>query len=785
MSDVECTAWPSHRQGSRSDIQEVAQRALGQAREIVEHWLPDGHLEGAEWVALNPRRDDQTEGSFKVNLSKGCWSDFALPDARGGDLVALVAYLDQSNQGEAARRLDAWLGRRAANDPPAPRTSQREAPPLQPIPDAALRVRPAAHPSLGAPSAAWTYRDAAGRPLFLFCRFGKPDGGKRFAPLTWDGRAWRWEGPPAPRPLYHLDQMATQPDAPILVCEGEKSADAAAKLLPDCVTTTSLNGAQSPKHADWSPLAGRLVRIWPDADEPGARYAQEVATLAGTAGARAVEILDLSSIRDDLPKGWDAADAAEEWALLGAAPSLRWVAVQAPAAAQEPTTDPDRRRYIGPPKPTPSMFYGPLGEWSAAATANSEANRAAVFITLAAYVGAALGRERFTWIDNSRHHPRIFTLHVGRTARGRKGTAAAPTLRLHETVKQMDIAQRELGDGEVGLPAYAPGIHTGGLSTREGICYKLRDPTATDAGQPDKRLWVLESEFSNTLNQNHREGNNLSSGLRECYDGTDLGPLARTNTTHASNPHVVLCGHVTPSELLMTLDDVSIANGFLNRFIIFWGERSRRVAFPSRIPDDLLVQWAGVVCKAIDHARMHPGEVEMTPEAKETYQETYLNEWDDYSGGPVVVSLMERAAANAIRLALILACLDRRDEIGREHLECGIAWTRYWRSSVTYIWRDRENLAEVDERASKRHQNAMTIADLVRSHGEVSRTALLRAGFKGHIKSQEIDEALEYGETQTPPWFVVEEVVTKTTPSRTYRKTMVRLPDTGPDKAPV
>lgn len=36
-------------------------------------------------------------------------------------------------------------------------------------------------------------------------------------------------------------------------------------------------GSQAAAKAAWTPLAGRKILIWPDADEPGAKYAGEVA----------------------------------------------------------------------------------------------------------------------------------------------------------------------------------------------------------------------------------------------------------------------------------------------------------------------------------------------------------------------------------------------------------------------------------------------------------------------------------------------------------------------------
>ena len=89
----------------------------------------------------------------------------------------------------------------------------------------------------GRPTGRWTYRDKAGAALFAVLRFDKPDGDKEFRPLTlWretQGLRWRWKSVPTPRPLYNLHKLAARPDAPVVICEGEKSADAAAADFPE------------------------------------------------------------------------------------------------------------------------------------------------------------------------------------------------------------------------------------------------------------------------------------------------------------------------------------------------------------------------------------------------------------------------------------------------------------------------------------------------------------------------------------------------------------------------
>ncbi len=325
------------------DIKNVAAAALQRAEDLVRHWLPDGKRQGSEWVARNPKRDDQSPGSFSINLESGAWADFATGD-RGGDIVSLVAFLDGCTQLEAAKRVSIYLGLAdfagGAGDtgdtlnrkgkavpsasPKAGTKSQKKsdtAGPILPVP-AQVPPPPTSHPKHGKPSAMWTYRDAEGRVMFHVARFDPPGERKEICPLTWWPEGWRWKGVPAPRPLYNLDKLAARPRAPVLVLEGEKTADASAVLLPWCVPTTAPNGASSPAKADWTSLKGRRVLVWPDNDESGRKYAASVARLARQAGASSVEICDLTMLAVDptsgtareLPAGWDAADAlADGW----------------------------------------------------------------------------------------------------------------------------------------------------------------------------------------------------------------------------------------------------------------------------------------------------------------------------------------------------------------------------------------------------------------------------------------------------------------------------------------
>ncbi len=393
-----------HSHGPKFDIRTVAAAALQSVEQVLAKWLPGGMRKGAEWVCLNPTRPDAKPGSFSVNLDTGRWADFASSAAKGGDLVALVAYLEGCRQGEAARLLGGFLGLSPIAkeaEPPAQQTgphNPRSSSPqqtLEAIPADVLPTRPHACSWRGKPSARWTYRDATGTPLFFVYRFDPPKGRKQFAPLIWEKGCWRikakkskkvkpeshpfyeldrvrthpaahfqttegekslaqaaemlpayeaittlawvsgwlWAAPPEPRPLYGLDRLAARLEAPVVVAEGEKAADAAAELLPTYAAVATMNGAQSPGKSDFSPLQGRRLYIWPDNDDPGRRYAEKVTALALAAEAASVSVLELGSLAQDssngtpreLPAGWDAADAlAEGWTAAALEQTARW-----------------------------------------------------------------------------------------------------------------------------------------------------------------------------------------------------------------------------------------------------------------------------------------------------------------------------------------------------------------------------------------------------------------------------------------------------------------------------
>jgi uncharacterized protein (DUF927 family) len=340
---------------SISDFDEVAKSALRHTDTILSDYLPGGKRQGNEYVVCNPKRNDSKPGSFRVNVITGMWSDFAISDAKGGDLISLVAYLKGCSQSAAAKEIAQLIGISFSGVTKVTRVTKSGKPSknghsgnrefvtqaksqrvtrvtndsdgwevITPIPDDA--PSPPDNYKHGKPTKTWTYRNDRGQPLFHICRFDI-DSGKEVLPLTFccnskTGKPeWRWKGLAEPRPLYNLDKLMEKPDAPVIVCEGEKASDAAEELFPGYVVTTSSQGCKSAAQTDWTPLKGRTVLIWRDNDEPGLKYAQQVAGFANEASAMQVSLINIQKFKSNsgssnekpelLLKGFDAADALE------------------------------------------------------------------------------------------------------------------------------------------------------------------------------------------------------------------------------------------------------------------------------------------------------------------------------------------------------------------------------------------------------------------------------------------------------------------------------------------
>lgn len=274
------------------DFKELALKLNNQSRNLVPDWLPGGRLIGHEWACA-----DLTGGrgsSLKVNLDKGIWSDFATGIA-GGDLISLYAAINNKTQLESAKDLSDVSDLSIADKSYDIKIKYPTKPPTDSVkPDMT-------HYKLGKPSMTWCYRDKLGYPLFFIARYESSDG-KQMLPWSWIEGKWvnkHWE---SPRPLYGLEKM--RPGKPVCLVEGEKACDAARKLIGEHYDVlTWCGGSKAISKVDWTPVYGKRILLWPDADEPGFECNEKIAKKLND------HCPQIKMIQSDRSEGWDAADA--------------------------------------------------------------------------------------------------------------------------------------------------------------------------------------------------------------------------------------------------------------------------------------------------------------------------------------------------------------------------------------------------------------------------------------------------------------------------------------------
>ncbi len=130
------------------------------------------------------------------------------------------------------------------------------------------------------PSMVFPYWSAPGVGLGYVLRNDLPDGAKETPMVCWvrlpsGEECWSRFPFPRPRPLYIGGGADRLRDGQVVVVEGEKCADAMVRATGRQAVAWA-GGTFGVEHADWSPLAGRSVVIWPDADKPGLGTAEKI-----------------------------------------------------------------------------------------------------------------------------------------------------------------------------------------------------------------------------------------------------------------------------------------------------------------------------------------------------------------------------------------------------------------------------------------------------------------------------------------------------------------------------
>jgi hypothetical protein len=387
----------------------------------------------------------------------------------------------------------------------------------------------------------------------------------------------------------------------------------------------------------------------------------------------------------------------------------------------------------------------------------------ALFVQGLIAFGSTLNRAAYFSAEADRHHMNLNAVMVGETAKGRKGTSWGYVRRIFAAVD----------------PDWATTRVLNGLSSGEGLIWAVRDeitkeeplrekgrPTGeyqtvvVDRGITDKRLFVLESEFSSTLRVMGRDGNTLSAVIRQAWDFGDLRTMTKNCPAQATGAHISIIAHITKDELCRLIEATEASNGFCNRFLWLCVRRSKSLPEGGHFDEVAVAPLIQQLREAIRFGR-GTGELKRDEGARAIWLAVYPELSEGKPG--LLGAVISRAEAQVMRLACLYALQDMSYVVGPEHLTAALALWEYCEASAKYIFGQRLGDPIADEllNALRRHHDGMTRTDIRDWFGrnrkayEIDRGLTLLAN-RGLARQEEC----ESGGRPTERWFAVSRATT-------------------------
>lgn len=300
------------------------------------------------------------------------------------------------------------------------------------------------------------------------------------------------------------------------------------------------------------------------------------------------------------------------------------------------------------PRLNADAYIGLAGEIIRKLEPETEADSAGMLVSFLTAFGNAVGPHPKFEMSDATHYANLFVALIGDTASG-KGRAWS----IIETL--FWYADLEWADSSI----------ESGLSSGEGLVDRIKD----DEDSSPKSLMIIESEFARPLTAMRREGNTLSTIIRDAWDHKTLNVLTRGKSRiRATNPHVSMLVQCTPEELeKLTKDKIETANGFSNRFL--WACVRRSKELPEGGRHNVHEELSGTLQDAILKAR----EIRSCwrdEDAKALWAEEY-SELTASKPGPYGKAT-SRAHAQTLRLSMLYALLDGTNIIGVQHLKAAL-----------------------------------------------------------------------------------------------------------------
>jgi hypothetical protein len=353
-----------------------------------------------------------------------------------------------------------------------------------------------------------------------------------------------------------------------------------------------------------------------------------------------------------------------------------------------------------------NALIGPLGNFIQYIEPITETHPAALLMQALAVFGNIIGAIDASdpgigfYVEDRHHKTALYIMIVGYSALAGKGDSWS---RIRHLFSLVDSTWQV----------------TNGFQSGESVIVQLEDDEETDLtlvdntrgniergvhrGAKDKRCLCVESEFNRVLSVASRQGNTIKDILRTLWDEGEAAKITASTRQKVTGATFSLIGHITPEELTGKMEEIDLVNGFGNRFLYCYTERTQYLrtddtwSFTNRElkpfvgPLRTAVRWAD--------AGNAPEDYEFSDDAKFIFDEYFERLF--IQGQRSVLSLEDKLSARARpivrRLAVIYAVSECSDIIELRHVQAALSIWNYCIDSVSYIFSDWTGDKEADK----------------------------------------------------------------------------------------
>ncbi len=331
-----------------------------------------------------------------------------------------------------------------------------------------------------------------------------------------------------------------------------------------------------------------------------------------------------------------------------------------PCPPGSPSTNGSSSAQVEWPVLQSAALYGLAGKVVRTLEPETEADPPAMLVSFLSAFGCAVGPDPHCRVGAAKHPARLYVVIAGKSSKARKGTSWTEPREVFRHADGRWVSERVKN----------------GLSSGEGLIQAIRD--AGPGG-----LLVYEPEFAHVLTVAGRDGNTLSTVIRQAWDTGNFSVMTKVPLA-ATGGHVSLLTQITVEELHQKLTTVQAANGFANRFLFCCAKRGALLPSGGRSDDEILAPLGKEVANALVDARSR-GALYRSTAAEAQWEEMYREIARDDPAG-LLGGVVSRGDTQVLRLSLIYALLDCSPRIEPVHLDAAGAVWSYCRQSAAWLF---------------------------------------------------------------------------------------------------